>query len=113
MKKRTATLQVSIASARLKFGIQGTRMKSRTDLRTTRSQPLPSAPARIRAPQCNSTGRASFRLRKAVAISGTAATETKPHTLDGKSPQAIPGFVVSWIDSSPGMRTVVEYRGSR
>lgn len=111
--QRTATLQLSIASARLKFGIHGTRMKSRTDFRTTRSHPFPSAPARIRAPQRSSEGRASLRLRKESAISGTAATETRPQTLDGKSPQAIPAFVVSWRESRPGTRTVVEPAGSR
>jgi len=107
MKERAATLQLSIASARLKFGIHGTSRKSRTDRRKRRSQPLPIVPARISAPQSRSPLPADFRPRNAAAISGAAARETQPQTRDGNSPQAIPGLVVGWIASRPGISGVV------
>ncbi len=97
------TLQLSIASATLKLGIQGhhgNTMKSRTEARTTRSQALPAAPARMSEPHQSSARRASFRRRKAAAIRGIA-----------KRPQAIPGFSESWNERRRGTMTVVIRRG--
>ncbi len=108
------TLQLSIASARLKFGIQGHHgrtMKSRTDLSTLRSQALPIAPAKMSEPQASSARPAAFRRRKAAAITGIAISETKPQKRDGKRPQAMPGFVVSCNERSRGISTVVTPRG--
>jgi hypothetical protein len=93
------TLELSIASARLKLGIHGhhgKRMKSRTELKTTRSHAFPAAPARMSEPQASSTRPASFRLRKVSAMTGSARSDTRPQALDGKNPQAMPAFVVSW-----------------
>jgi len=104
-------LQVSIASARLKFGMTGTRRKSRTDCRTRRSQPLPIVPARISAPQKRSARPTERRPRNEAAISGAAASETQPQTRDGNIPQAIPALVVVWIASRPGISRVVLPRG--
>ena len=108
------TLQLSIASARLKFGIHGHHgrtTKSRTDARATRSQAFPAAPARMSEPQTSSGTRLSFLRRKASAITGIASSETTPQARDGKSPQAMPGFVVSWNESRCGTMTVVTPRG--
>jgi len=108
------TLQLSIASATLKLGIQGHQgrtMKSRTDARTIRSQALPAAPARMSEPHQSSARRASFRRRKAAAIRGIATSETTPQARDGKRPQAIPGFSESWKESRRGRRTEVIRRG--
>ena len=92
-------LQVSIESARLKFGIRGTRMKSLTWPSSARSQLFPSVPARISAPQQVSSLPAVFCRRKRTEISGTAASDTASQSREGKSPQAIPLFVASWIQS--------------
>ncbi len=108
------TLQLSIASATLKFGIhghQGRTMKSRTEARTSRSQALPAAPARMSEPHQSSARRASFRRRKAAAIRGIATRETTPQAREGKSPQAIPGFSESWNERRRGTMTVVILRG--
>jgi len=110
MKVRAATLQLSMASARLKFGISGTRRKSRTDRRKRRSQPLPIVPARISAPQSRSPLPADFRPRNAAAITGAAARETQPQARDGNSPPAMPAFVVGWIASRPWISGVVTPR---
>jgi len=69
-------LHVSIASARLKFGISGMTRKSRTYVSTARSQPFPIVPARMRAPQTSSSFPRAFCFRNTAAISGTAASET-------------------------------------
>jgi len=111
MKVRAATLQLSIASARLKFGISGTSRKSRTDRRRRRSQPLPSVPARISAPQSRTPLLADFRPRKAAATSGAAASDTHPQACDGNSPQAMPAFVVGWMANRPGISGAVRPRG--
>ena len=95
-------LHVSMESARLKFGINGMTMKSRTYPSTARSHVLPSVPARISAPHTVSALPAFFRRRKAAAISGTAASDTASQILDGNSPQAMPRFVASWIPSRRG-----------
>jgi hypothetical protein len=106
-------LQVSIESARLKFGMNGTRMKSLTWPRSARSHVFPSVPARIAAPHAVSSRVDCFCLRKAHAMAGTAASETASHAREGKSPHAMPRFTASWIQSRPGMSVVVVPDGKR
>lgn len=106
MERKTIDV-VSIASARLKFGIQGTRMKSRTYPRTARSHAFPSVPARSAAPQSVSLRGAFFCRRKTKATRGAATSVTATQTRDGKSPQAMPWFVASWNRSTCGITVVV------
>lgn len=69
-------------------------MKSRTAPRTTRSHPFPSVPARRKAPKKVSEARRRG-WRNTTPMSGTAATETRAQTREGKNPHAIPEFVAS------------------